>query len=57
MSSQWDGLRHFAYQKEKKFYNGVTMEDIHGTGSNGDKTTVNGIQGDPPPLDVHPVPL
>ncbi|OCK86306.1 hypothetical protein K432DRAFT_431022 [Lepidopterella palustris CBS 459.81] len=26
-SSQWDG-RHFAYQKESKFYNGVTMDDI-----------------------------
>lgn len=45
VSSQWDGLRHFGYQKEKKFYNGVTMEDIHGTDANGDKTTVNGIQG------------
>jgi len=28
-SSQWDGLRHYGYQKEKLFYNGVTMEDIH----------------------------
>lgn len=38
-SSQWDGLRHFGYQKEAKFYNGVTMDDIHGkTCSN-----VNGI--------------
>ncbi|KAH8908593.1 hypothetical protein BR93DRAFT_944186 [Coniochaeta sp. PMI_546] len=44
VSSQWDGLRHFGYQQEKKFYNGVTMDDIHGTDSNGDKTTVNGIQ-------------
>ena len=32
VSSQWDGLRHFAYQKEEKFYNGVTLEDIHGKG-------------------------
>lgn len=48
VSSQWDGLRHFAYQKEKKFYNGVTMDDIHSMDSNGDKTTVNGIQGDSP---------
>lgn len=41
-SSQWDGLRHFAYQKEAKFYNGVTLDQIHGT--NGvEKTTVNGI--------------
>ncbi|KAI9750304.1 MAG: hypothetical protein M4579_006524 [Chaenotheca gracillima] len=39
-SSQWDGLRHFAYQKEQKFYNGVTMDDIHGDGA----STVNGIQ-------------
>ena len=34
-----DGLRHFGYQKEQKFYNGVTLEDIH-SGSN-----VNGIHG------------
>lgn len=33
-----DGLRHFGYQKEAKFYNGVTLDDIH----NG-KTNVNGI--------------
>ncbi|KAL1845711.1 hypothetical protein Plec18167_009211 [Paecilomyces lecythidis] len=38
-SSQWDGLRHFAYQKEQKFYNGVTMDDIHGP----NKSNVNGI--------------
>ncbi|OIW30077.1 hypothetical protein CONLIGDRAFT_654392 [Coniochaeta ligniaria NRRL 30616] len=44
VSSQWDGLRHFAYQKEKKFYNGVTMDAIHGTDSCGNKSTVNGIQ-------------
>ena len=24
-SSQWDSLRHFAYQKEKKFYNGYYL--------------------------------
>ncbi|PGH17553.1 hypothetical protein AJ79_01153 [Helicocarpus griseus UAMH5409] len=39
-SSQWDGLRHFGYQNEKKFYNGVTMDDIHGS----EDSTVNGIQ-------------
>ncbi|KAK3350983.1 hypothetical protein B0H65DRAFT_456590 [Neurospora tetraspora] len=39
VSSQWDGLRHYAYQKERKFYNGVTMEDIHEEGSD-----VNGVQ-------------
>ena len=27
-STQWDGLRHFAYQKEKLFYNRRTREDI-----------------------------
>ncbi|KAK5656123.1 hypothetical protein OQA88_4883 [Cercophora sp. LCS_1] len=43
-SSQWDGLRHFGYQKEKVFYNGVTMEDIHGVDERGEKSTVNGIQ-------------
>jgi hypothetical protein len=41
-SSQWDGLRHFGYQKEKVFYNGVTLDEIHGT--NGvSKTNANGI--------------
>ncbi|OAL05029.1 putative cyclase [Phaeosphaeriaceae sp. SRC1lsM3a] len=28
-SSQWDSLRHFAYQVDKKFYNGVTQQTIH----------------------------
>jgi hypothetical protein len=54
VSSQWDGLRHFAYQKEELFYNGVTLEDIHGEGfvktaewqSRLDgSTTILGIQG------------
>ena len=36
-----DGLRHFAYMKERKFYNGVAQEDIHGE----HKTNINGIQG------------
>ncbi|KAK3365998.1 hypothetical protein B0T24DRAFT_637581 [Lasiosphaeria ovina] len=44
-SSQWDGLRHFGYQKERKFYNGVTMDDIHACDvETGEKSTVNGIQ-------------
>lgn len=43
VSSQWDGLRHFGYQKEKLFYNGVTMEDIHGCDADGHRSTVNGI--------------
>lgn len=38
-SSQWDGLRHFAYQKAERFYNNVTLDDIHGP----NKTNVNGV--------------
>ncbi|KAI0131918.1 hypothetical protein BJ170DRAFT_611720 [Xylariales sp. AK1849] len=40
-SSQWDSFRHFAYQKEGKFYNGVTQLDIHGTPN----SKVNGSDG------------
>src|ERR1700761_3176051 len=41
-SVQWDGLRHFAYQKEGKFYNGVTLDDMFE--KNGKiKSNVNGI--------------
>ncbi len=36
-SSQWDGLRHFGYQKAGFFYNGVTVEDVAGTGPKGAK--------------------
>ncbi|RFU33939.1 hypothetical protein B7463_g2415, partial [Scytalidium lignicola] len=39
VSTQWDGLRHFAYQREGLFYGGVTMDDIHAEGS-----VKNGIQ-------------
>lgn len=39
-STQWDGLRHFAYQKEAKFYNDLALEDFVGCPSN----NVNGIQ-------------
>ncbi|KAI9150710.1 putative cyclase [Paramyrothecium foliicola] len=39
-SSQWDSLRHFAYQKEKTFYNGVTQDDVHAA----PRTAVNGLQ-------------
>lgn len=49
MTSQWDSLRHFAYQAEERFYNGVTMADILGAGGDGGdgkggRTTRNGIQ-------------
>lgn len=42
-SSQWDGLRHFGYQKEQVFYNGVTLDDIHGTNGKPAGSSVNGI--------------
>jgi hypothetical protein len=49
VSSQWDGLRHFAYQKEEVFYGGATLKDIHGVGGGDDgkggRTTRLGIQG------------
>ncbi|OJJ88813.1 uncharacterized protein ASPGLDRAFT_31921 [Aspergillus glaucus CBS 516.65] len=35
-SSQWDSLRHFAYQQDKKFYNGTTQSDIHAS----DRTSI-----------------
>ncbi|KAF2724576.1 hypothetical protein K431DRAFT_217609 [Polychaeton citri CBS 116435] len=41
-SSQWDGLRHFGYQREQRFYNNVTLDQIHGTNGVA-KTNVNGI--------------
>lgn len=46
-SSQWDGLRHFGYQKEEKFYNGVSMDEVHAVDEEGRRSTVNGIQGEP----------
>ncbi|OAA68634.1 hypothetical protein SPI_00829 [Niveomyces insectorum RCEF 264] len=39
-SSQWDSFRHFAYQKDKKFYNGITQADIHAQA----RTAPNGLQ-------------
>ena len=34
-STQWDGLRHFGYQKAQRFYNDTTVEDIAGTSERG----------------------
>ena len=45
-SSQWDDLRHFARQKDQKFFNGVNPDDILSTNSGGTQTlesTVNVI--------------
>ena len=39
ISSQWDGFRHYGYQKERLYYNGVTLEDLLGS-------NVNGIHGE-----------
>ncbi|CEL06439.1 hypothetical protein ASPCAL09616 [Aspergillus calidoustus] len=39
-SSQWDSFRHFAYQADKKFYNGTTQDEIHASG----RTAINGLQ-------------
>ncbi|RAO64246.1 uncharacterized protein BHQ10_000258 [Talaromyces amestolkiae] len=39
-SSQWDSLRHFAYQQDKRFYNGTTQDQIHATS----RTSINGLQ-------------
>jgi len=36
-STQWDGLRHFGYQKAARFYNDTTVEDIAGTSDRGQK--------------------
>lgn len=44
-STQWDGLRHFGYQKAGRFYNNTTVEDIAGTSDKGLKNpNVLGIQ-------------
>ncbi|KAJ5772467.1 hypothetical protein N7520_002996 [Penicillium odoratum] len=39
-SSQWDSLRHFAYQQDEKFYNGTTQAEIHASSH----TSVNSLQ-------------
>ncbi|TGJ81973.1 hypothetical protein E0Z10_g6785 [Xylaria hypoxylon] len=45
VSTQWDGLRHFAYQDAQKFYNGVEQGDIHHVDEHtGERSTVLGIQ-------------
>jgi len=27
-SSQWDGFRHYGFQKERRYYNGATQQDL-----------------------------
>ncbi|QUC22866.1 uncharacterized protein UV8b_07107 [Ustilaginoidea virens] len=34
-SSQWDGLRHFGYQDEKLYYNGMSQDEVLSTHRNG----------------------
>ncbi|KAH9901986.1 hypothetical protein F4778DRAFT_135115 [Xylariomycetidae sp. FL2044] len=43
VSTQWDGLRHFAYQKEKLFYGGVEQKQIYAVNQRGEPATVLGI--------------
>lgn len=38
-SSQWDGFRHYAYQKEKLWFNGKSLDELLAS-------DVNGIQGE-----------
>lgn len=42
-STQWDGLRHWAYQETGQFYNGRTLDDFFNEDKS-IKSTVNGIQ-------------
>ncbi|CAK7200185.1 hypothetical protein SEUCBS139899_002876 [Sporothrix eucalyptigena] len=39
-STQWDGLRHFAYQQQQLFYNGTTREQIVAEGSGGSEAAL-----------------
>lgn len=34
-SSQWDGFRHYGYQKEGLYFNGCTLQDVRSTKTNG----------------------
>lgn len=34
-SSQWDGFRHFGYQREKLYYNGMRQDEVTATNKNG----------------------
>lgn len=45
-SSQWDGFRHYGYQKEKIYFNGKSQEDVM-------NTHVNGIHGMPFPRVIY----
>ncbi|KAI1824768.1 hypothetical protein F4861DRAFT_234385 [Xylaria intraflava] len=45
VSTQWDGLRHYAYQDAQLFYNGVAQSEIHAVDAKtGEKSTILGIQ-------------
>ncbi|KAI0405304.1 hypothetical protein F4802DRAFT_607015 [Xylaria palmicola] len=45
VSTQWDGLRHFAYQDVQLFYNGTKQSDIHHVDEKtGERCTTLGIQ-------------
>ena len=42
LTNEGDGLRHFAYQEDQVFYNGITLDEIHGSNH---YDNVNGIPG------------
>ena len=45
ISTQWDGFRHYGYQRERKFYNDVQIEDISGPGHPKETGTAAWYQG------------
>lgn len=48
-SSQWDGFRHYAYQEEGLYFNGVTPDEVV-------NSKVNGIHGTGPQFQLYPAP-
>lgn len=48
-SSQWDGFRHFGYQKDRVFFNGCTTEEIR----DGERMGIHGSSHLPPILYIY----
>ena len=53
LTNEGDGLRHFAYQKEQVFYNGITLDEIH---ESNHQHNVNGIHGTSSPPELAGLP-
>lgn len=45
-SSQWDGFRHYAYQKEKLWFNGKSLDDLLSSDVNGIHCKLYSLQVD-----------